>query len=379
MDNLDKFLRKVSYKFPKGYPDMEDPKDVKVLFEMISKVMVEQEEETQPKQPTDKSEIIQLIKDAELSDSQLQKLKTIVSKIGYTGPIEDYLEDVAKESNIPKGQILKFLNLLSEEGIEQEFAEYVKNPVGFDLTAKNFTDSIPGIPKDKLLALYRDMGSAIVNNVSIGPGEVLFSILFNNTKKRDSKGDLDVGGKNVELKASTKGSGAVIAKGYNRGQWSNTRKKGKFDEFVQSLDMDDELTKDSLKIFDKGVKWPSKLSFIYDAYTNSELYDKSTFIDGVENILNRIYNKSSWTRKGEYFNLDSYFTESDFDEISFIVDLTKELVKEYVEYEGFDGLLFADKHGNIAYLEGDKIISSIGKEIKIAGPSDDVPRLVLKV
>lgn len=378
MDNLDKFLSKISYKFPKGYPDMEDPKDVKMLFELVSKVMVEQEEETNPEIPN-KQEIIKIIQDTELTDSQLTKLKNIVSKIGFTGPIEDYLDVVSKESNIPKNQILKFLNLLSEEGIEKEFAEYIQNPVAFDLTAKNFTELIPGIPKDKLLSLYRDMGSAIVNNVSIGPGEVLFSILFNNTKKRDSKGDLDVGGKNIELKASTKGAGAVIAKGYNRGQWSNTRKSGKFDEFVKGLGMGEEATKDALKNLDRSLRWPTKLSIIYDEYSNSEAFDKNKFISGVENILSRIYNKSSWTSKGEYFDLKKYFSDTDFEETDFIVDLTKELVKEYMEYEGFDGMLFSDKHGNIAYLEGDNVINGIGKDIKIAGPSDDVPRLVLKV
>ena len=71
------------------------------------------------------------------------------------------------------------------------------------------------------------MVTTIVGNVSIGPGEILFSILFKNVKKRDSKGDLDIGDKNVEIKASIGGekfaeleksadAGAVVAKGYGR-------------------------------------------------------------------------------------------------------------------------------------------------------------------
>jgi hypothetical protein len=28
MDILEQFIRDVAYKFPKGYPDMKDPKDV---------------------------------------------------------------------------------------------------------------------------------------------------------------------------------------------------------------------------------------------------------------------------------------------------------------------------------------------------------------
>jgi len=38
MDYLDKFLHSVSYKFPKGYPDVNDDRDIKMLCEMIRKL-----------------------------------------------------------------------------------------------------------------------------------------------------------------------------------------------------------------------------------------------------------------------------------------------------------------------------------------------------
>lgn len=41
MDVLDKFLYSVAYKFPKGYPDMNDPKDKDMLFKMIHEVTEE--------------------------------------------------------------------------------------------------------------------------------------------------------------------------------------------------------------------------------------------------------------------------------------------------------------------------------------------------
>lgn len=36
MDVLEQFIRSVSYKFPKGYPDMKDPKDVELLFKLVN-------------------------------------------------------------------------------------------------------------------------------------------------------------------------------------------------------------------------------------------------------------------------------------------------------------------------------------------------------
>jgi hypothetical protein len=385
MVNIDALLIEWAYRCEKGYPDMDSPSDLRVLKSILKEqgislpefqeqVIVEEEEKEFTKE-----DIINLIKSSELTPSQLKRIYNAVGGVASNEAIDDYLDKVAKESNISKDQILKFKNLLKNEGIEKEFAEYIKNPSSFDITKPNFTDQVKDIPKDKLLTLYREMGSAIVGNVSIGPGEVLFSILFSNTKKRDSKGDLDVSGKNVELKASTRGAGAVIAKGYNRGDWSTTKRKGRFEEFVKDLGMEEEQTQDAIKYLDKKIKWPTKLSLIYDTYTDQENSDKQKFIDGIEKILGRIYSKSSWYPSGTHFNLSSYFTDTDFDENSFIIDLTKELVQEYIDYEGFDGLLFSDKNGNITYLEGDDIIKGIGNTIKVAGPSDDVPRLSYKI
>jgi len=44
MDVLDKFFIKYAYKFPKGYPDMNDPKDKEMLFELAYRLIDEDEE-----------------------------------------------------------------------------------------------------------------------------------------------------------------------------------------------------------------------------------------------------------------------------------------------------------------------------------------------
>ena len=373
MDVFDKILKEYSWKFPKGYPDINDEADKALLFSIVKGFVNEQEEEE-----LSKADIKKLIDDTDLSPIQLKKLNSIIGKLTFTTPIEQYLAKVSKESNISRGQIIKFQDLLDDLDIQQEFANYIKNPSSFDLTADDFTSQIPGIEASDLLALYKGMGGTIEGTVSIGPGEVLFSILFNNVKKRESQGDLDVGGKNVELKASTKGAGAVIAKGYNRGEWSSTRRKGRFDEFVKSLGMEEEDEKDALSILDKRANWPTKLQVIYNYYKDNPNFNKNKFIKGAEEILKRIYSKSDWYPNGKHFKLSSYFTDDSFDSEKFRIDLAKELVEEYQEHEGFDGLLFVDKNGKLEYLSGEDLIKGIGTSIKISGPSDDVPRYVLK-
>ena len=385
--SIDELLVEWSYRTKKGYPDLDNPSDILILENILNelnlpsssiipklkeqKIIVE-EEETFTKQ-----DLINLINKTDISGQQLLDLSKRISKLYLTGPINSYLDRKAQESNIPQGQILKFKELLKEEDIQKEFSEYIKNPSSLDLSKSSFVDQISNIPSDKILKLYREMGSAIVGNVSIGPGEILFSIFFNNVKKRDSKGDLDVGGKNVELKASTRGAGAVIAKGYNRGDWSTTKRKGRFEEFVKELNMSPENEKDSLKALNLKAKWPSKISVIYDIYNKDESFSREIFVRGVENTLSRIYTKSSWYPKGKYFDLNSYFSNQNMDVNNFIIGLSKELVEEYKDYEGFDGMLLIDKGGNMSYLEGQNIIDNIGQNIGISGPSDDVPRLRL--
>ena len=46
MGVLDKFLKQYSYKFDKGYPDMDNPKDKEMLFEMVNNLIKEEEIES---------------------------------------------------------------------------------------------------------------------------------------------------------------------------------------------------------------------------------------------------------------------------------------------------------------------------------------------
>ena len=41
MNPIEQFLRKVSYKFPKGYPDIDDPKDWLMLEGMLKEMGIE--------------------------------------------------------------------------------------------------------------------------------------------------------------------------------------------------------------------------------------------------------------------------------------------------------------------------------------------------
>lgn len=416
---LDELLLEWSYRTKKGYPCLDNPSDITILKNLLERLKLPAESiideleddktygnkdgkpgvagmeaspsEMKPKkgEAFTKEDLISLIKSTPISDQDASKLAAQISDLEVVNPINNYLNQVARESNIPSDQINKFKKLLRDYEIQDSFYDYIKNPVDLNLNAKNFTDLIPNISSDKLKILYRKMITTIVGNVSIGPGEILFSILFKNVKKRDSKGDLDVGNKNVEIKASIGGekfaelekaadAGAVVAKGYGRGSWSSTKKTGKFEEFINELNMSEENTEDALKILDKKLRWPSKIAFIYDIFTKSENFDKQKFITGFTGVLSKIYHKSTFTPKGKYFDLPKYFNEQDFNSKEFEIDIAKELVSAYQEFEKFGGMLYLNRQGDMTYLEGEDVINKVGEDIIITSFSDDVPRLLFK-
>ena len=101
MDPIEKIIRENCWRFDKGYPSTEE--DFSYLKTIIESTIKEQEEEE-----ISKDDIKKLIDSTELSPIQLKKLNSIIGKITFTAPIEQYLAQKAKESNISRGQIVKF-------------------------------------------------------------------------------------------------------------------------------------------------------------------------------------------------------------------------------------------------------------------------------
>ena len=87
MDGLDSFLQSVAYKFPKGYPDINNEEDKKRLFEMVSSLT---EEESEDKSSTNADEIkslIDLIKDDKEAEHIWSKM------VSLQNDLEELLED----------------------------------------------------------------------------------------------------------------------------------------------------------------------------------------------------------------------------------------------------------------------------------------------
>ena len=137
MDILDKFLKKYSYKFPKGYPDLNDEQDINLLAELLDNMGVKLEEKQQlsifPDLPTSS-----ITKD--ISDGEVSKLNTFkeLAKITYKNysntlgsvktvfpefetKIEDwrkYIKSEEKISNIGREVENALVNYAKDKGIK---------------------------------------------------------------------------------------------------------------------------------------------------------------------------------------------------------------------------------------------------------------------
>jgi len=152
MDVFDKFFQRYSYKFPKGYPDMNDPNDVLLLENILEKLGVNLKEESQF---TDFNEFI---------NSKTIESKTKSTIISLLSEEEKIL--ILKNASDNISDILNFLN--SNKDLSKKLTPITEGKSGVSLT---------------------------------GPGEIAIIVCSNNTKKITSGfGDIELSNKKYELK-----------------------------------------------------------------------------------------------------------------------------------------------------------------------------------
>jgi hypothetical protein len=352
---------------PKGsrtfMDDGEIEKIITRLGEKLSTKKIRILKEQEEKKTFSKQDLVDLI-DGIDDEKTLQKIFKYASSTGFDQSIGPYLET----KNLTDKDITYFLSLLSDMGKLGEFAKIAENPPKLDLTGGNFYNQILGFTPDELESLFTTMKDSIKGTVSMGPGENFLSIFFGNVSKANSKGDLDIDKKEVELKARTGQTGAVVSsKSYNRGDFSKSVKP-KLSKFINDLGAEPNVKKELEQLNTPGgASWPKKLNNMFGVYLQG-----GGSIDKFSTELTKAF-------KDMYPSLDlnasDYLGSTGFDHSTFTINLAKELAKEYYDVEKFDASMFADFKGNYQYYAGDGFIDDIGKGIKVAYPSDLLPRL----
>jgi len=364
MDVFDKILKENSWRFPKGYPDMNDPSDKKFLFDIVEGYKYKiKEEEVEEDIEELRANLVSFIKNIS-NANELKQITKYTKNVGFGNSMKDHLSS----KNLSNKDILFFQSLLSDMGKTGEFSKIAENPPKFDITNPNYFDQIQGFSNSELISLYGDMKDSIQGTVSLGPGEAFLSVFFNNVSKAKDKGDLNIDGKEVELKSRTGASGALVVPSYVV--------RGKSAEYIQNLiklvdtlDLDKD-QKEEIKnlITPKGTTWPFKVNTLYQSALNFGI-DNKVIIEKISDKIN------FWYKNKLSMDISSYFTGKEFESDKFIVDLAKNLAKDYFEEHQFDGFMISDNKGNFKYYEGNSFINAIGTELTVQRPSDLVPRI----
>ena len=202
MDIIEKFIRENCWRFPKGYPDMSNSEDRELLFELLKREQL-QEEEQQTYSYEDLMKLIQTRKDS-LDPKFIQKLYHTIEgkgqKLGSTLQTAFNDRKLSASSNELFGIIHEYPGL--EKELVGILADSKKQISLSDLASGDDIVSVAvnrtGLPAGFITSLIK-AGKSVEKGKGVGEGEALLALLGKNAKKMDV-GDVQIEGREIELK-----------------------------------------------------------------------------------------------------------------------------------------------------------------------------------
>lgn len=203
MDALERYLNRVAYKFDKGYPDVNNPKDIEMLMEMINPLIEAEEKKEEALN-------VQTVKDLLDTLNGDQEALKYIKKYIQNRPGQDSFFDYATSSNVTDKTVdtanapQVVFKILADNDDFQNFLKYKESLKGFGSLGQEgnllnkFADS--GLSKETLKQILSFSGKE--GGRGVGKGEVGLSILLDDVKMAAGKGDLDWGGKYLEVKGT---------------------------------------------------------------------------------------------------------------------------------------------------------------------------------
>jgi hypothetical protein len=275
MSVIDKIVNEWAFRCKKGYPDMNNPNDVKILKEIYSQFGIVMEEDGVQPQIDYNVEIKKLLKtisDQEAKQAIYKYLVKLNKKEDKSDEeLEKEIENILVAKKLPK-QAAEYVTLLaSKYQITQELLEYLHNPT---VTLQQLEEQTNLSTLLELSTLPAKFISKLIvaEGRSIGKAEVaLVCILKDCTnmggKKGETEGDVKVGTKPIELKM---GKGQLVP--HHISGYSSKPTKELYDIFGEDLD------------FSKGKQWTDQL---HTNYNQAE--DKDDYIDKVNIMIKEFY------------------------------------------------------------------------------------------
>jgi hypothetical protein len=381
MDNITKYLNRISYKFPKGYPDINDPKDKAMLNEMIKNLIKEEEiksvndlkvdivldPEQEASEIEDKKDDLQDLLKTVTDKKSKDKISLFIKNLEYIDKVNHYL-DKKNFDDIEEILVKAFIDRNNQYKI---FYEYLPKMINYSNLPSN-GNLIEIMTKykfdEKFLSdlLKRDYQAG---GKGVGPGELFLVTLLKDTykggkgdvqiKAKDETGVIIAGGKEIEIKAT----GAQLSVFSRSDTFSNN--------FYKWLKQYNESYFEKFK--EGKMRVPYRLENLINSLSPNEV---SKFLKDFIPYFTKIYSERVDIKPA----LNKAINNNKFDGDVFEVQMAKILATAYIAKENIEGFLFLDKKsGNFDTFSSNEVIDNIGDgKLEVSAYSDMSPRLRLK-
>jgi hypothetical protein len=322
MEVIDKILNEWSFRCHDGIVDMNDPKKLVILNEILGEI-------------DSKQELVDLINNSELSSNQIDNLKTYVSKKTTQSDTNIRLEKIFTQKGLKRTAPL-IIYLANSLDVEDKLLDYLNRKDKVSLEDQgNLIElfSNYGLPRDFIAKLIK------ITSNQLGAGELALITLIPDAKKkpgRSGQGDIQIGDETLELK----GKGSAIS------EWGS--KAPIKDAFKEIYEIEDE--NELIKII-KLDNWLIKLE--------NDLQGENK--EKAEEVIKKLY---------PTFNIDlNNLRES----------IAQNYADQYFKNSGITYMLVIDeKTGNYRRYSKEDFKSELGNNIGLSFTKDIAPRLYLQ-
>ena len=373
MSITDKLVTEWAFRCKKGYPDMNNPDDIKILKEIYSQFGIVMEEEKPKPEPTKTVEdLITLLsaKTGELSPEQVEKLFKIINKTGkgYTTTLMDKLLD----KKLGEEQALIVAGYADRNHFEDKMVASIDNKantfaaLGESGNLASALSKLSGVDTNyvsKLIGFTTGAGQK-----GVGRGEIALVSFLSDTESAKT-GDVKVADGVVELKASSltdknKLTGSILAPKTIGGRGGSAASIA--NELLKFFT--DEDAKRIIPTKKEGSGWVGRLYsyYLYGKENSTETDFKNKFKTTLQKFFNHVYGTGT-------INVKDTDLES-FEKLQLRV--AKDLAKAYME-EINHPIMFISSNSDYKIVKTTQDLESIiGTDVKILGTvSDYTPRL----
>jgi len=203
MSTVDKIVAEWAFRCKKGYPDTNNPDDMKILKEIYSQFGIVMEEEEPKEEQLSNEDLILQIADIVQAEKGNTKLLTRVLKTLQNSSHVDDLKKFLATRNIDKTTFenrnlpAELIDILAKANLVDKFVAGVKDSKL--QTSGNVYNALGPELRPVLASLGKITGAKA--SVAIGRGEIVFPIVYSDVAKSETAGDLVYQGKDLEVKA----------------------------------------------------------------------------------------------------------------------------------------------------------------------------------